>query len=934
VNFMSSTVRAAIARDSLLQRMMFTAPVLTEGTESDAALSPEETAATSIIPSPGPRPTIAPTTEEISVPGEFQTFTLGADRIFYATDLPTALRVGLGTTITNNGTVWLETSRPQVFFVVGSQPAITNSGTIFLRGEVQVALNNGADRITNTGNIFAISNAGWARVVQAGRFAVVDNSGVIAAQTLQSTPLANSGNATAIDSFNGAVINNRVGGQILAEAGDRAVAIQLGGPNGDTGEPSVTNRGLIAAAATSANGTSFGILAPNGGNTVVNFGTIRAQFAIAGVSNLLNAVGGVIEGLVVTQTARDVIENNGRITGNVFTESGDDVFSGTGVVEGFVDMGEGNDTFSGEGRVSRFVDMGWGNDTFLGSALADVATGNRGSDTMSGFGGNDLLLGGFGNDEISGGSGNDGLFGEYGDDLIIVEGGDFVEGGSGVDRIELRDYAFASINGGSGFDILAMADGARNFRLDALVAGQRLSGIDAIELRGNQQLAIDSASIAKLSDDTTSFLVVGNASDRVHLAGTWTRLADLDGYQRWQQGAFTVLVTANTPVSINSAPAFGGLDAVAGGEAAPRPGAAAGLNYTPREIFVSDYVIEDPAENSDSQYQFVVDSEEIFFTVGTSFVFRAGETLAALVNDGAIVAVNDETYLANGVTLGRQMGFVDFINNGLLVVEANGPAGGGGGVSFVSVGASVEGRVINRGEINVFSRGGNVLGVEIRTQARGLNNSGDVIAISASNAAVGVTGDGTDVFGNQAFFNTGLIYAEGVNVSDPSIYNPVTTHPVTGAVAVGFRGGGNLTNGGLIIAAVGANAVAGARSVGVATFPGSGESTTVINNGEIRGTIAVFFYGAGGNTLDNNGLLVGDVWFAQGNDVFDNSGGVARGTVFGFGGNDSLTGGREADRFNGGLGDDVLNGGANIDTAIVRGARSEYTITQTSTGVF
>ena len=334
-----------------------------------------------IIPNPGPRPTVTPRTEEILVPGEFPTFTFGPTEIFYATDLPTGLRAGLGATIVNNGVVWIETTRPQVFFVVGSQPSITNHGTIYLRGETQVALNNGGDRLVNTGNIFVISNSGWARVVQGGGFTFVENSGVIAAQAIQTSPESNSGNATAIDAFNGAAINNLAGGQILAEAADLAIAISLGGIDLNTGDPGVTNRGLIEAAATTANGLSFGIYSFSAGNSIVNHGTIRAEFAVYGVADILNATGGVIEGLVVQEEGVGLIENNGLITGRVY-------------------MGDGSDRFFGTGSVDGFVDMGWHDDIFEGSASANIATGNRGDDTLSGFACNDPLLGGFGNDTL------------------------------------------------------------------------------------------------------------------------------------------------------------------------------------------------------------------------------------------------------------------------------------------------------------------------------------------------------------------------------------------------------------------------------------------------------------------------------------------------------------------------------------------------------
>lgn len=890
-----------------------------------------------IIPDPGPAPTAPDRTEEIFVSGEFTPFTFGADEIFFATDLPTMLRAGLGNTITNNGIVWLETDRPQVFFVVADQPEIYNNGTIYLRSASQVALNNGADRVVNTGDIFTVSESGWARVVQAGRFALVENSGTMAARTLESTLESNGGNATTIWSNNGAIINNLATGQILAEAPDVAIAIEINGSDLDTGDPGVTNRGLIEAVSTGPNGISFGVIGASG-TSIENYGTIRAEIAILGAGDILNAAGGMIEGLVIQESAADVIRNDGQIIGDVYTGAGDDTFSGMGEVDGFVDMGDGFDTFTATGPITGFVDMGWHDDTFEGSALADVATGSRGNDLLSGFGGNDLLLGGFGNDLIIGGTGNDGLFGEFGDDRIVTQGGDFVEGGSGADRIELGDYAFAAINGGSGFDVLVMAAGARNFSLAAMLSDQRLSAIDAIELLGNQQLAIDRAAIAKLTDDGTTFWVDATATDTVHLAGAWTRGGDVssDGvdYQSWQQGGSTVLVTAVTAVSVNSAPAFGGLDAIVDGAAALRPGVAAGLDYTSRETFLSEYVIVDPNVESDGSYEFVVTGEEIFFTVGEGFVFRAGETLSAFTNNGVISAFNDETHFANGITLSRQQGFIDFTNNGLVSVEATGPVGGIHSESIVSVGVAVEGDLTNRGEISVFSASGNVLGAWVTTRAGLFENAGDVIAISGARSAEGVNADGLDVFGQQAFFNTGLIYAEGANVSDPSILDPITSHPVAGAVAVAFRGGGDLTNDGLIIAAVGANAVEGARSVGVATFPRSGGSTTVTNNGQISGTISVFFYGTDGNVLDNNGLLIGDVWFAQGNDTYDNAGGETRGVIFGFDGDDSFTGGAFADRFNGGLGNDTLDGGSNVDTAIVSGLRSAYTVTQTATGVF
>jgi hypothetical protein len=79
-------------------------------------------------------------------------------------------------------------------------------------------------------------------------------------------------------------------------------------------------------------------------------------------------------------------------------------------------------------------------------------------------------------------------------------------------------------------------------------------------------------------------------------------------------------------------------------------------------------------------------------------------------------------------------------------------------------------------------------------------------------------------------------------------------------------------------------------------------------------------------------------------ETFSNVGGsignmsIARGTIIenaiGGSGNDTLIGNHVANRLIGGLGNDTIYGGSNVDTAVVRGPRSAYTITQIATGVF
>lgn len=79
-------------------------------------------------------------------------------------------------------------------------------------------------------------------------------------------------------------------------------------------------------------------------------------------------------------------------------------------------------------------------------------------------------------------------------------------------------------------------------------------------------------------------------------------------------------------------------------------------------------------------------------------------------------------------------------------------------------------------------------------------------------------------------------------------------------------------------------------------------------------------------------------------ETFSNVGGsvgnmsIARGTVIenavGGSGNDQLIGNSRRNTLTGGQGNDTIDGGINVDTAVVSGNRSQYTITQTSVGVF
>ncbi|NVE96056.1 M10 family metallopeptidase C-terminal domain-containing protein [Altererythrobacter lutimaris] len=155
-----------------------------------------------------------------------------------------------------------------------------------------------------------------------------------------------------------------------------------------------------------------------------------------------------------------------------------------------------------------------------------------------------------------------------------------------------------------------------------------------------------------------------------------------------------------------------------------------------------------------------------------------------------------------------------------------------------------------------------------------------------------------------------------------------------------------------------ADIVAIQTAYGEATTTRTGNNTYGVGNDSGRNS-----YGVGNDARNNAGnLLAFTIIDHGGNDTvnysgfsanqlinlnaetFSNVGGsygnmsIARGTVIenavGGSGNDELIGNTARNRLTGSLGNDTIDGGNNVDWAIVSGNRSAYTVTQTSTGVW
>lgn len=171
--------------------------------------------------------------------------------------------------------------------------------------------------------------------------------------------------------------------------------------------------------------------------------------------------------------------------------------------------GDGGDRLSGQnGR--DYLYGGDGNDTLYGGYDNDKLFGQDNNDWLYGSYGNDTLEGGSGDDHLFGQAGRDTLYGGAGNDWLQDDAGsNTLTGGSGADVFIIKNYGgratikdFDTNQNGEYIDI-------RDFGFDNLndlksKAWTKSSDI-YIDLDSNDQLVLQSTSIAQLSTDDFLF---------------------------------------------------------------------------------------------------------------------------------------------------------------------------------------------------------------------------------------------------------------------------------------------------------------------------------------------------------------------------------------------------------------------------------------------
>ncbi len=301
---------------------------------------------------------------------------------------------------------------------------------------------------------------------------------------------------------------------------------------------------------------------------------------------------------------------------------------------------------------------------------------------------------------------------------------------------------------------------------------------------------------------------------------------------------------------------------------------------------------------------------------GTGISLQIGDVDGDVVtgflrNDGLIQgrgnAINsnlegDGIRLASGVPGGSVTLVANIDNRGQIVSTDDG--------IDLREGVTLAGDINNQGTIAAGDDGIIINGIVLGD----INNSGN---LSAADEGIEITNDG--VVGD--INNQGVITAQDDGIEIDGVTGDINNR---GRITSVTQNGISLDSPGTVdgdINNFGTISAQDANNNGQAAIEIDGLLTGSINNFGLienqRGGVAIDVTGANaGVTINNQGVINGDVELSNFDDVFNSAGGVVTGTIEGQDGNDLLIGGLTNDILVGGSGNDTLTGGEGADTFV------------------
>jgi Ca2+-binding RTX toxin-like protein len=632
---------------------------------------------------------------------------------------------------------------------------------------------------------------------------------------------------------------------------------------------------------------------------------------------------------------------------------------------------------------------GIGDDTLDGTALNDVLDGTSGNDQLNGNDGDDVLWAGAGADALNGGNGNDHLRGESGDDVLHGDGGaDNLDGGIGVDTVDGGDgndvindrYGNDTITGGAGDDRINVYLNHPTFAptLGSLNAGDGNDFVEINNIYARTGYAIDLGA----GDDTIKFdsysfgtLVLGAGRDTVIGAGGpdgaliisdfqpgdggdtydlltslydqlgyeigltgwnpfragWAQLKQVGndvrlyiypaGYVQTQYSQAPVVIFQNTDIAQFTSANFG----TSGWDPHATPNRVIQLNGDYANNVNRNFYDITPTPGGSTGFMFNFGSGATFtnnakITVTQDYAFGG----AATGLWGGPAPAGSMFVNSSGAELHVHYDFVPF--NGNLTNGGFPTARGTYGISTVQ----------NDGVFEVTAASGVAYGV----QEAALTNTGTLTVTSAYDA-YGLHND-NDLIG---FSNTGTINVHGDDFAMGLYYGDLRTSGLTNAGTITVSTDPSSPYGSIGIylsesvgppGGVYETFNSGTITADIAYYVENDHSTDLHgkdllhNSGTMNGNVVLSF---GDDTVDNTGTINGNVLLGDDNDRYDGAPGHVYGTVEGGRGNDTITGGNEAnylygdagrDTIYGGLGDDFIEGGPGRDTLYGQGGINDF----------